>query len=69
MAGGMHGRGACVVGGGHACHAPPTPRDVVGQCAGGTHPTGMHSSKLFLVSVSQLVGYQKREAGMTWELL
>ena len=68
-------RGACMAGGhvwwGEGMHAmpPPTPRDVVGQCAGGTHPTGMHSSKLFLVSVSQLVGYQKREAGMTWELL
>ena len=57
MAGGMCGGGACVVGrghawqGGHACaggcachaHRPRTLRDTVGQCAGGTHPTGMHS--------------------------
>ena len=45
VAGGVHGRGACVAGGMHAM--PPTPprtlRDTVGQCAGGTHPTGMHS--------------------------
>ena len=49
---GMHGRGACVVegacmAGGHAwshMHTPPpTPQDTVGQCMGGTHPTGMHS--------------------------
>ena len=33
------GRGACVVGG-RAC---VTLRDTVSQCAGGTHPTGMHS--------------------------
>ena len=41
--------GVCMVGvcmaGGHACHTHPLPtlRDTVGQCAGGTHPTGMHS--------------------------
>ena len=40
--------GACVAGGvcgrGCTCHThPQTPRDMVGQCAGGTHPTGMHS--------------------------
>ena len=35
--GGLCGWGACVV-----C-APRIPRDTVGQCAGGTHPTGMHS--------------------------
>ena len=43
--------GACVVGGvhgeeGHAWHAfPPSRllRDMVGQCAGGKHRTGMHS--------------------------
>ena len=67
MAGGMHGRGACMggmcgrgacVAGGHAwwgcmhaMHVPPTPRDMVGQCAGGMHPTGMHSC--FLLCQSQ----------------
>ena len=50
--GGIHGRGhawqeACMAGG-CACHAcPRTPRDTVGQCAGGTHPTGMHSCYSF----------------------
>ena len=48
MTGGMHG-GGCVAGGAwqggvHATYAPPrTLRDTVGQCTGGTHPTGMHS--------------------------
>ena len=52
--GGMHGRGSvcgrgvCVLGKGHACHTrtlppPRTLRDTVGQWAGGTHHTGMHS--------------------------
>ena len=36
--GGMHGRGVCV-----ANMPPPKLRDTVGQCAGSTHPTGMHS--------------------------
>ena len=37
-------RGACMVKGGHVwyAHTPPL-RDTAGQCAGGTHPTGMHS--------------------------
>ena len=45
MAGGMHGRGHAWQRGMHATHAPPpqTLRDTVGQCAGGTHPTGIHS--------------------------
>ena len=57
--GGMCSRGACMVGGVymvggvHATHTPthtpPTPRDTVGHCAGGTHPTGMHSC-LFIYS-------------------
>ena len=39
----MHDRGVCMAGG-HAWHAcPPTLRDTVSQCTGGTHPTGMHS--------------------------
>ena len=48
--GDMRGRGACVAGGTcmaggmHDMHAlPPTLRVMVGQCVGGTHPTGMHS--------------------------
>ena len=51
---GMHGGGECMTGGmhgrGHTCHAhhPLTLRDTVGQCAGGTHPTGMHSCHLFI---------------------
>ena len=52
--GGMRGSGgACVAGvcvGGYAWRGaciprmpPQTPRDTVGQCAGSTHPIGMHS--------------------------
>ena len=55
--GGMHGEGGVCVAkgsmhgkvGGHAwqrgvCVAKGgPPRDTAGQCAGGTHPTGMHS--------------------------
>ena len=33
---------ACMAKGRHVCHTPRTPRDTVGQCAAGTHPTGMH---------------------------
>ena len=43
--GGVHASRGCVSGG-HACNTPPPsliPRDTVGQWAGGTHPTGMHS--------------------------
>ena len=32
-----------VKGGVHGMHAPTLLRDMVGQCAGGKHPTGMHS--------------------------
>ena len=41
--GGMRGEGgACVAKGGvRGMHTPP--RDTAGHCAGGTHPTGMHS--------------------------
>ena len=39
VVGGMCGRGGV-----HATHAPSqTPRDMVSQCTGSTHPTGMHS--------------------------
>ena len=55
--GGMRGEGGCAWQRGHAwqrrvfmargvCATPPlpgTPRDTVGQCAAGTHPTGMHT--------------------------
>ena len=49
--GGVCGRGACMGGGMHggveggvrAMHTPQTLRNMVGQCAGGMHPTGMHS--------------------------
>ena len=51
MLGGMHGRG--MHGRGHACHAcPPALRDIVSQCAGITHPTGMHSCFNCVVSIS-----------------
>ena len=41
-------QGACMFGGQawqgvYVPHTPPTLRDTVGQCAGGTHPTGKHS--------------------------
>ena len=61
MAGGMHGQGTCmtegmcggVMGGrGCACHAcppPPTLQDMVSQCMGGMHPTGMHSCFLIFL--------------------
>ena len=44
MAGRMHARGHAWCGV-HATHAssPKTPRDMVSQCMGGMHPTGMHS--------------------------
>ena len=35
--------GVCMAKGGHAWYAPPPPRDTASHCAGGTHPTGMHS--------------------------
>ena len=43
--GGVHGGGACVAGGRtwYARPPPRIPRDTVGQCAGGMHPTGMLS--------------------------
>ena len=51
--GGMHGkgghawqRGVCVAKGRHAWYARPPLRDTAGQCAGGTHPTGMYSCSL-----------------------
>ena len=48
---GVCGRGVCTGGGMHggmgrgvrAMHTPQTLRNMVGQCAGGMHPTGMHS--------------------------
>ena len=43
--GGVRGEG-CVCGEGGVCMVcttPHPPRDTAGHCAGGTHPTGMHS--------------------------
>ena len=40
--GGMCGKEGVCGKGGHVWHAP-SPRDTAGHCAGGTHPTGMHS--------------------------
>ena len=55
--GDVHGRvgGACMVGGvwQGVCMPhmpPPTLRDMVGQCAGGTHPTGMYSCFIIFFS-------------------
>ena len=35
--------GACIQGGMHSMHTPPADTMRYGQCAGGTHPTEMHS--------------------------
>ena len=43
MVGACMAEGACMAGGMHAMDTPPTPRDMVSQCAGDMHPTGMHS--------------------------
>ena len=40
--GGMHGKGGVCGKRGDVCGMHP-PRDTAGHCAGGTHPTGMHS--------------------------
>ena len=57
MAGGHAWQWACVAGG-YACHAClPTLRDTVGQCAGGTHPAGMHSC-IIQTSVSEDLFYK-----------
>ena len=48
--GGMHGKGGGMRGKGggmRGMHAPLL-RDTAGQCAGGTHPTGMHSCLSFV---------------------
>ena len=37
----------------HMPPPPPTLRDMVGQCAGGTHPTGMHSCYLIVLHESE----------------
>ena len=59
---GVHGKvgvcgkgGPCVAKGGmHGMHAPlgRLLRDMVGQCVGGTHPTGMHSCYLLILLTS-----------------
>ena len=58
------GEGVCMAGGhvwwgmrggGCACHAhPPTLQDTVSQCAGSTHPTGMHSCFRFEIASQYL---------------
>ena len=60
--GGAWRRGACVVKGGMcvkrgAC-VVCTPRDTAGHCAGGTHPTGMHSCFVFFLQNPTDVSYQ-----------
>ena len=74
--GGMHTRG-CAWLGGHACHnhpphALPSPslilRDTVGQWAGGTHPTGMHScydSDSILLVILDQWGIMERSGSTT----
>ena len=48
--GGVCGKGGGMRGeGGSAWYARPPPlRDTAGQCAGGTHPTGMYSCSFFV---------------------
>ena len=59
--GGHAWQGACMGRGVHATHAPPqTLRDMVGQCAGGTHPTGMHSCLIQLL-YTRTVGFIANE--------
>ena len=41
--GGIHGKG------GHVWYAHP--RDMASQCAGGAHPTGMHSCYIFILAM------------------
>ena len=41
--GGMCGKEGVWMAKGGAWYAHPPLRDTAGQCAGGTHPTGMHS--------------------------
>ena len=61
LSGGVRGRGVCMAGGhvrgggghvrgwGHVHACPPADTTRYGQCAGGTHPTGMHSCLLELI--------------------
>ena len=60
--GGMCGEGGCawqrrgMCGkGGHAWYAPPDPRDTAGHCAGGTHPTGMHSCSSYFRCIPSIL--------------
>ena len=39
----MRGEGGACVAKGACVVCTPPPRDTAGHCAGGTHPTGMHS--------------------------
>ena len=49
VVGGMCGKGGHVWQGGMPCTHLRTPQDMVGQCVGGTHPTGMHSCFFLLL--------------------
>ena len=53
VAGGVHGRMGSMHGRGHACHTclAPKLRDMVGQCAGGISPTGMHSCNVIMFAL------------------
>ena len=45
--GGHAWQGACMAKRGGMCGMHPPPQDTAGHCAGGTHPTGMHSCGAF----------------------
>ena len=68
--GGMCGQGTCVTKGGvHGMHAPPL-RDTAGQCAGGTHPTGMHSCyAIFCQQFCQTISWFGTHPPSPWEIL
>ena len=54
MAGGMPGRGVCMVGGGWACVSCVAGKTAI--AAGGTHSTGMHSCYVISFQISVLSG-------------
>ena len=56
--GDMHGER----GGVHGIHPPL--RDTAGQCAGGTHPTGMHPCSRIIRRIQQQQMYKKIDQGL-----